>query len=98
MTPEQQAEQDKLPSLQYKVICGPAFERNSEEHKAIQTKLDLLLDRQAKVKEDLAVTKSTTVSLQRSTHNQFKWLWLIMGALGTIVGMLGSFLWDHATK
>ena len=60
MTPEQQAEQDKLPSLQYKVVCGPAFAQNTTDHKAIVEKLDLIIERQAQVKEELQTTKGTT--------------------------------------
>ncbi len=66
MTPEQQAEQDKLPSLQYKLICKAEFDRNTAEHKAIVEKLDLIIERQSQIKADLAATQETANEVYRS--------------------------------
>ncbi len=54
MTPEQKAE---LPSLQYKLVCKDAFGRLIAEQAIIVQKLDLIIERQAEVKTDLATTK-----------------------------------------
>ena len=44
---------DEIPTKQYETICKSAFEKNDIAHETISSKLDLLLERNSKVRGQL---------------------------------------------